>query len=342
MLIMLFVFGVIAAAAAMATISGQVNTYTCPNYVGELFGLTREDTPFLSAIGGLTGGKRADATLFSWQTYDLRTAAQNTVVEGAAAPTAQGRLRSTAFNVVQIHHEAVDVSYTKLAATGQFASTGGQTGQVGVTGANPVVNELNWQVQQMLKQIARDVEYSFLQGTFVNPANNSSARQTRGLIEAISTNVYADSGVLTEDAVLDLMQMVWENGGIRETETRTIIVNAGLKRDLTDIFITDKNYIEASRNVGGVNLQTIETDFGRCNIMLDALMPTGTLVVCSLEQCTPVILEIPGKGFLFVEPLAKTGATERSQIYGEIGLEYGNEMSHGKITGLTASTSVQS
>lgn len=327
----------------MSGISGMGTTFNLPNFVGELFGLTREDTPFLSAIGGLTGGKRASSTLFNWQTYDLRSAAQNVVVEGAAAPTAQERVRATVHNVVEIHQEAIDVSYTKLAATGQFNSTGSaNAGSIGISGSNPVVNEMSWQITQMLKQIARDVEFAFLQGTFVNPANNSSERKTRGLIEAITTNVYADSGVLTEDAVLDLMQMVWENGGIRETETRTIIVNAGLKRDLTKIFITDKDYTEGNRNVGGVNLKTIETDFGMCNIMLDALMPIGTLVVCSLEQCSPVILEIPNKGFLFVEPLAKIGASERSQIYGEIGLEYGNQLAHGKITGLTASNSVQS
>lgn len=331
------VLGMGAGITAMGT------TYNLPNYVGELFALTREDTPFLSAIGGLTGGKRTQATLFQWQTYDLRAAGQNVALEGAAAPTPQARVRANVNNVVQIHQEAVDVSYTKLAATGQFNTTGSNNpGAVGIAGVNPVLSELSWQTTQTLKQIARDVNYSFLQGTFVNPANNSSARKTRGIIESISTNVYADSGALTEDAVLDLMQMIWENGGIRESETRTIVVNAGLKRDLTKIFITDKDYQEGSRNVGGVNLKTIETDFGTTNIMMDAMMPVGTFLVCSLEQCAPVILEIPGKGFLFIEPLAKVGANEHSQIYGEIGLEYGAEKSHGVITGLTPSNSVQS
>ena len=40
----------------MAGITGQGNTFNLPNYVGELFALSRETTPFLSAIGGLTGG----------------------------------------------------------------------------------------------------------------------------------------------------------------------------------------------------------------------------------------------------------------------------------------------
>lgn len=56
----------------MAGITGIGTTFTLPNYHGELFGITPADTPLLSAIGGLTGGRRASSTAFEWQTYDLR------------------------------------------------------------------------------------------------------------------------------------------------------------------------------------------------------------------------------------------------------------------------------
>jgi len=45
----------------MAGITGQGTTYNLPNYVGELFAVSPEDTPFLSSIGGLTGGVSAGA-----------------------------------------------------------------------------------------------------------------------------------------------------------------------------------------------------------------------------------------------------------------------------------------
>ena len=48
----------------MPGITGQGNTYNLPNYVGELFAASREDTPLLSAIGGLTGGIATTSTLF--------------------------------------------------------------------------------------------------------------------------------------------------------------------------------------------------------------------------------------------------------------------------------------
>ena len=51
----------------MAGISGQGTTFNLPNYVGELYALTPADTPFLSAIGGLTGGGMTTATEVEWQ-----------------------------------------------------------------------------------------------------------------------------------------------------------------------------------------------------------------------------------------------------------------------------------
>jgi len=400
----------------MAGITGQGTTFNLPNYVGELFALTPTDTPFLSAIGGLTGGRPVDgSTLFEWQTYDLRDADESRQrVEGANAPTAEERVRGTAHNVVEIHQESVEVTYTKAAATNQHLSNGSNNpNSVATNAANPVGDEMNWQVARALEQIGRDVERTFIVGQFQNPSSNSTPRKTRGIMQATVTNV-ADAAVLkgtattatdgtftlsahglvagdevvlkamaggvnlfvdtlyyvitpatntfklarrpggaaitfgstggadvytatqlTEAHVLDLLQLVWDNGGIRTQETATLMTNSTLKRRLTDIFVTGKNYQEVSRNVGGVSLQTFETDFGVLNIMLNRYMPSGALQVVSLEQCAPRFLAIPGKGFLFEEPLAKTGAADKTQIYGEIGLEYGNELVHGKILGVS-------
>src|SRR5688500_17960799 len=181
----------------MAGITGQGTTFNLPNYVGELFAATPTDTPFLSAIGGLTGGEVASSTLFQWQGYDLRAADPlRQKVEGANAPTAEQRVRFNVTNVVEVHQEAIEVSYTKLAATGQFNSTGSShPGSVGITGTNPVLDELGWQTRQALVQIARDLEVSFIAGTFNNPVDNSTARRTRGIMQATATNV-SDKAVI--------------------------------------------------------------------------------------------------------------------------------------------------
>lgn len=318
----------------MAGITGMGTTYNLPNFVGELFNASPEDTPLLSAIGGLTGGESVGSTSFDWQGYDLRDAAiDRQRLEGADAPSGEARVRYNASNVVEIHQETVDVSYTKQGATRMRSTAGAANVQIG----NTVIpsDELSWQLEQQFKQIARDVEKTFITGTFAMPTDNTTARKTRGLLEAIATNVATSThtvATVTADEILDLFQKVWENGGIQEAETRTVIVGATMKRALTRLFITDKGYKEETRNVGGVNLQTFETDFGRANIMLNRYAPANTLVVASLEDCSPAFLEIPGKGHFFAEPLAKTGASDRVQIYGEIGLNYGNERKHGKLT----------
>ncbi|MGD6750986.1 SU10 major capsid protein [Streptomyces sp. BH105] len=313
----------------MAPVTGLGTTYNLPNYTGILHQLTPSDTPFFSAIGGLTGGGQTNSIEFEWQTFDLRAAAQNAKLEGADAPTDSERTRSNVSNICQIHHETVGVSYTKLAATQVKAG-------INNSESNPVTNELDWQVEQMLKQMVRDIEFSFIQGTYAKPADNTTARKTRGLLSAITTNIIANgtAAALTEDMVLDLLQMAWDNGGIQESETATLLTNSTQKRALTKIFVSDKNYQETSRTVGGVRVQTIETDFGSLNIMLDRHMPVDQVAVVSLEQCMPVYQEIPGKGHFFAEPLARTGAKDRTQLYGEVGLNYGNERTHGKITGL--------
>lgn len=307
--------------------------------MGQLFSITPTDTPLLSAIGGLTGGQSTDSTIFTWQSYDLRDPDKDWQrLEGADAPPPEARVRQNAFNVVEIHQEALSITYTREAANGQFAGTGSAVPtSTAVTGSNPVGDELAWQSQRQLEQIARDIEVSFISGTFAQPTDNTKPRKTRGLLQAITTNVITNAtpADLTEPMVVDLLQQTWENGGISISDTATLICGAHQKRMLTKAFIADKGYREQTRTIGGVTLQTIETDFGRLGIMLNRYMPKDTVVVASLDELAPVFLRIPGRGFLFTEPLAKTGASDRYQIYGEVGLNYGNERSHGKITGLT-------
>src|SRR5690625_7857458 len=101
----------------MAGITGLGDTFNLPNFVGDLFGVTPEDTPFLSSIGGLTGGKSANGNVeFTWQSYDLRDPETDRQRgEGADAPTAEERVRVHGANILELRQESVSVSYTKQA-----------------------------------------------------------------------------------------------------------------------------------------------------------------------------------------------------------------------------------
>lgn len=308
----------------MGAVANMMDTYDTPNYVGELFSITPKDTPFLSMIGGLTGGRSTKSKQFTCQTVDNVAASQPVILEGADA-TFAGRSRSEVTNVTQIHQEGFHISYTKLAATGNI------NGEK-ILGDQPVDNEVDFQRKLKLEKIARDVEYSFLQGAYVADTDVTTARKTRGLIAATTTNaVAAATARLNKDHLDSLFKAMADSGA--PFNNVVLFANSFNKQRISAIY----GYAPESRNVGGVNIKQIETDFGVVGIAYDRHMPTDTVQAAELSVCAPRMLLIPGKGFLFMEPLAQTGSAVKFQIYGEIGLHYGPELWHGKITGTATS-----
>ena len=45
-------------------------------------------------------------------------------------------------------------------------------------------------------------------------------------------------------------------------------------------------------------------------------MKPGSIGLFDVSACAPVFQDVPGKGVLFLEDLAKVGASDRKQIYG--------------------------
>ena len=312
----------------MGAVSGLGDSYDLPNYVGELFNITPNDTPFLSAIGGMTGGKSVTSKQFTWQTVDNAAAAQTAVVEGADATFAE-RSRSEVTNVTQIMQYGVHVSYTKQAATGNLSGES-------ILGNQPVPDELAFQLDMAMKRAARDIEFSFLKGTYVADTDVATARKTRGMLAAISTNeVAAASAALDQAKVDSLLKEMADNGA--PFEQPVIFANAFQKQKLSSIYSSALSLAPRDRNIGGVKITTIETDFGEVGIVYDRHMPVDDIMIADLAYCKPVFLDIPGKGHFFAEPLAQTGSAYKFQIYGEVGLEYGPEQFHGKITTLSTS-----
>lgn len=398
----------------MSTVTGLGTTFNLPNYHGELISVTPDDTPLLSATGGLTGGGgQVGSTIFEWQTEDLRDPDPTGALEGASAPAGESRARANVSNVVQIFHRAVDTSYTKQATSQQYTSRSSAPYFSADGIANPVVDEHTHQVMLALKTIARDVNYTFWHGVQAIPTTNGSARQTAGLLSVVTTNrtatgevtaksastdtvsstahgmdngdkvIFTDVGVstairpdrvyyvvgkttdafkvaatlsgaaitigtatvsyiepataLTVAVLEEAMQGVYDNGGISGQGTATLFCSSRQRRALSAAYANEYGKTDLfgdSRNVGGVAMDTVITNFGRLNVVIDRALAPDTIAVVSLEQIQPVYLAIPGKGVLFEESIAKTGASEKSQIYGEIGLKYGNPLAHGVIRGL--------
>src|SRR6056297_817479 len=109
----------------MANTTGMGTMWNLPNYVGELFLIGANQTPFLNMIGGLSGGKQYAAFDFpTAQPWALNSASQPAVDENtsATAPTATTYVRGQDSNTVQIFHQAVNVSYAKQATSRVIAA----------------------------------------------------------------------------------------------------------------------------------------------------------------------------------------------------------------------------
>ena len=319
----------------MATVTGQLQTYNVGNYVGPLFHLQATETPLLSSIGGMNGGRQTSSPEFTWVTQGNRSPGQNVAAEGADA-TFEGQDREPHENITQIHQEGIEISYTKLAAIGQLADdafTDIDTSAAHILGNQAVQDEMAHQTRLRIEAIGRDINYSFHNGEYNRATSDSDERQTRGILNAISTNEVDMSGdPLSKDAIDELLRDMYDDEDA-PMRMLTIFCRAFNKQRISHIY----GYAPQHRNLGGLNIETIETDFGLLGVVLDRDIPKDTVGFYELSVMAPVFLPTPGKGAMFTEPLAQTGSALKSQIYTDVGLEYGPEQWHGKIVNTATS-----
>jgi hypothetical protein len=324
------------------SVSGTPDSYALPQYTGELFSLMPDITPFLSMAGGLNGGRSVQSREFYWEVEDGEAATvSNVQLENA---TVNGDLvkRQLVKNVVEIHQEAVDFGYTAQATVGQLHADNL------IEGTNPVRSPMQHQIDLKIGKVKRDVERSFLEGVLVNPTDNATARETQGILPAVTTHTinyttgaggkgsaYTSLRECLNDLLVD-MATPSDEAATAPFRQPIIFVNGAMKVDISNEYSNSGALAPRSQTVGGVNIDTLVTDFGTFGIVVDRYMPTTTLLVADMSVVQPVMLPIPGKGHFFIEPMAKTGAFDSAQLYGEIGLQYGPESFHGTITAWTA------
>jgi len=93
-------------------VNGLGTTWNLPNYAGELFTSDPKQTPLLSMIGGLTGGKQTDNfEVPTAQQFNQPDPTQPEISEqaSATAPAATAIARAQEYNVVQIHQEVIEL-----------------------------------------------------------------------------------------------------------------------------------------------------------------------------------------------------------------------------------------
>ena len=296
------------------------------NYLGELFLVGAYQTPFLNMLGGMDGAnsKLTKSMIFPVaQPFTLGSAAIPAIDEDelVASGTATTFARGQDTNTVMIFKQDVEVSYLRQAAYGELTG-------ISALGDQPVTDEFAFQKMAALKKMAIDMELSFLTGTYAAAANSSTPAQTKGIITACTTNTVAAGGAAISKALIDSLLLEMATSGAL-FENAVLFCNGFQKQKITDIY----GYAPEDRNVGGVNVKQIETDFGMLGVVYDPAMPAATVLIADMNYVNPVFLPVKGQPVLY-EDLAQISGSKKGQIISFAGINYGPEEYHGTLTGL--------
>ena len=300
--------------------------FDLPNYSGALYTTSVTSTPFLNLIGA---PRYTDSVEFvTNQEFVLGTPSQPAISELASltAPEPTNVTRKQETNVTQIFQRTIAVSYAKESNMGQLSGAN-------IAGAqgNPA-SELQFQTAAAMMENRNDIEYTFINGKYNKATNNTEANKTRGILEAIKTNVVSETGAVSSSSIRSVLRKFFKavydsnvdiNGYI-------LLVNSDIKAAITEAY-EGSGYTTPGIQTAGIDIQNLMTDYGIIHIAMARTMPQNTGLLFNRAAVHPVEQITPGKGNFFLEPLAKIGASERFQLYGQMGLDYGFEKLHGKL-----------
>lgn len=300
------------------------------NYSGMLFNKGNTRCPLSSIIGG-----RAKTTnhveFVTGQEYSGGGAGSQPAISETAslsAPEATTVTREQKTNVTQIFMESVGISYAKQSNMGTLSGINIANQQ-----ANPM-NELDFQVAAKMQKVRRDIEYTFINGVYNKATSDDTINKTRGLVSAVTTNVTTmGSKALGLWDIADMVKKIY--GANAPTDGLVLWCDAvTLFQVNADAVQNGLTVVPAARNINGIQLSSVVTPIGVVYLYLGECLPSGTALLLNTDVIAPVYQPVPGKGNFFLEQLAKTGAGEKYQLFGQIGLDHGPEWYHGKFTGI--------
>lgn len=301
------------------------------NYSGMLFNKGNTRTPLSSIIGGKAKITNHVEFVTGQEYTGGGTGSQPEISENDSlkAPDASVVKREQKTNVTQIFQEAVGVSYAKQSNMGTLSGLNIANQQ-----ANPI-SELDFQVAAKMQKVNRDIEFTFIQGTYQKASDDDTPNKTRGLVEAVTSNTLAmESKPLGLWGVADMVKKVYE--GNAPSDGLCLWCDAVTMFQINaDAVQNGLTVIPAAREINGIRLSSVVTPLGVVYLYLGECLPAGTALLLNLDVLAPVFQPVPGKGNFFLEQLARTGAGEKYQLFGQIGLDHGPEWFHGKFTGIS-------
>jgi len=314
----------------MSSTAAVAQSYNDTNVLGQVLstGAANNTGKFLAAIGGLNGARRVQSQSFDMGAYNaLDTPSQNAIDETASltAGTPQFYAKSQKENVCQIQKEEVQVSNLRQSATQQISSST-------FSGIAPTVSEFDTQAALKIKQFMADWEYACLRGTYVARSAVTTDVAMGGLIDStigISTNkVNASSAALDKDMIDELLISMSNNGA--PMERLVLVCEAKYKKAISEIY----GFAPQAQNIGGVNVETIVSDFGNIGvIMTNCMYDSGLVIAADLAYVRPVILPDLGQDILMREYM-DGGSAMKGYIEGFVSVDFFHESYHGSIYGI--------
>jgi len=247
----------------------------------------------------------------------------NAALEGGDAPDVRFTNRTRKGNWTQIFTAAIRVSGSDVAVRKLAVS-----------------DELDYQKQEHLRELLRDMENTVINGIAPSQTQQGSEtvrRTMRGVIPSLTTNIFepnvdgfpADAD-LTEAQLNLALRLTWEQAS---STIDTIVVNGYQKRQINSFITSSRAY--GSNDVAYRDLVSVyESDFGVCRVILSRSVPADTVLL--LDSSRIDVLPLAGRSFHY-KSLASTGDYESGEVIGEYTLELRNENAHGKIVGLDIS-----
>jgi len=216
-------------------------------------------------IFSMFGRENATSTYHEWLEDDLRAPADNAQVEGADYTVEKATNRTRKGNYTQIFNQGYGVTLTQEAVL-----------KAGVK------SEIAYQMAKAMKEIARDVEYAYINNAAAVQGDAATARKLGGIPAFITTNVLANGGTaraLTEDLFNDAIQQAWEQGG----DPDVAIVNGTHKRVISGFTAGITKTLSADDKKLVAAVDVYESDFGVVKIIADRFMVADKIYVLSSE-----------------------------------------------------------
>jgi hypothetical protein len=244
----------------------------------------------------------------------------NAGLEGGTADDARFTVRQRRGNWTQIFSKTILVSGSDLAVR-----------------HHAVADELDYQKQERLRELLRDLENTVLNGAAPasTPQGSPYVRRTmRGILASLETNRFVPgqngfpSGPGLDEAMLNTaLRRIWEHSA---GNVDTIVVNGYQKRVISSFTATAQRYSPEDDRVRRV-VGVYESDFGVQRVVLSRWVPADTVLL--LDSSRVSVLPLSGRSFHY-KPLAATGDFEKGELIGEYTVELRNEGAHGMISGL--------